>query len=301
MSSASHSVDVTVAGARHRVHDGIRVDDSQTSPIDSYLDTGVDPFEGSFTEAELHDARRRQSRASSRQAAAHRRKQIQQVLGGLSVVSLILMVMGVVSLMTAMLAPIALGVFFVLSRKQANQSAQIENRVRKHEDSRARNRRSSSGEKSRDSRGERSRQRRSEGARRARANRHGKASRHLDQPAAVAEQQELAATGTDDVRVMSTDEATRHNVNRSTEPGWSPVDAPLPQYINSDRATNFPRNLDSSTKGDWTSERMLEQAEALRSMDVDAEAELGLEQFVDLPSRSTDGENLHEYRRAAND
>lgn len=297
VSSTSHSVDVTVAGARNRVHDSIRVDSTGLSPIDAHLDGGLDPFEGSLTEEQLRDARRRQTRSAAQAASAHRRSQVQQVLAGVSLIAFILMLMGVVSFGMFMLAPLALGGFTLLSKRQALQSTCMETRLRRNEDQRSSARRfMATGEKQSRSEREERRTRRSRGAARP-------ATRRIEQPAASYEMTEieLGATGTDDVRVMSAEEAAQHNARRNTDPGWSPVEAPLPQYVNSARATDFPRNLDSTTNGDWTSERMLEQVEALRTPGADAEYELGLDEFVDLPDSARDTGEGYDYRRAVND
>lgn len=307
VSSTSHNVDVTVAGARNRVHDSIRVDSNAPSPIDAHLDGGLDPFEGSLTEEQLRDARRRQTRSAAQAASAHRRKQVQQVLAGVSLVAFILMIMGVVSFMMFLLAPIALAGFTYLSRRQSLQAERTETRLRRNEDHRSTARRSvatGSDEKREEERQER-RSRRSSTRRqsRSRSSELRQHSSRTAQPAAVyqAEEMDLAATGTDDVRVLSSDEAARHTARRNTEPGWSPVEAPLPQYFTRDRATDFPRNLDSTTNGDWTSERMLEQVEALRTPGADAESELGLDEYVDLPESGRDTGEGYDYRRAVND
>jgi hypothetical protein len=63
----------------------------------------------------------------------------------------------------------------------------------------------------------------------------------------------------------------------------------------------MPRNLDSTANGDWTSERMLEQAEALRTPGADAEFELGLDEFVDIPGTEIAEDHGYSHRRAVND
>lgn len=309
VSSTSHNVDVTVAGARNRVHDSIRVDSSVPSPIDAHLDGGLDPFSGSLTEEQLRDARRRQTRSAAQAASAHRRKQVQQILAAVSLIAFILMLMGVVSFMMFLLAPIALAGFTYLSRRQALQSERTETRLRRNEDQRSTARRSvatgveDEHEEERRTRRRSSAERSNAGRRSRKTEQRRRSSRRAAQPAAVYETAELdlAATGTDDVRVLSSDEAARHTARRNTDPGWSPVDAPLPQYVNSARATDFPRNLDSSANGDWTSERMLEQVEALRAPGADAESELGLDEYVDLPESGRDTGDDYNYRRAVND
>lgn len=302
VSSTSHAVDITVAGARNRVHDSVRVDSSVPSPIDTHLDGGIDPFAGSLTEEQLRDARRRQSRSAAQAASARRRKQVQQVLAGVSVVAFILMLMGVVSPIMFILVPAALVGFNVLSRRQATQASRTEKRLRRNEDHRSDVRRSmATGVDQADS--EERRTSSSATERRSRAASRRPARRRIEQPAAINQtvELELGATGTDDVRLMSSDEAAQHNARRNTDPGWSPVDAPLPQYVSSSRATNFPRNLDSTSNGDWTSERMLEQVEALRTPGADAEFELGLDEFVDVPESARDTGEGYDYRRAVND
>lgn len=305
VSPTSHSVDVTVAGARSRVHDSIRVDSNVPSPIDAHLDGGMDPFEGSTTEEQLRDARRRQTRSAAQSASAHRRKQVQQVLAGVSVVAFILMLMGVVSFMMFLLVPLVLAGFTFLAKRQETQSARTENRLRRNEDQRSSARRQAATGREERSQAEREERRshRSSTARRSRNGSRKAAPRRTMQPAGSYEmaEVELAATGTDDVRVMSREESAAHNARRNTEPGWSPVEAPLPQYVNSARATEFPRNLDSTSNGDWTSERMLEQVEALRTPGADAEYELGLDSFVDVPRSARDTDEGYDFRRAVND
>jgi hypothetical protein len=60
---------------------------------------------------------------------------------------------------------------------------------------------------------------------------------------------------------------------------WEPRRAPEPSYMRAGRATAIPRELDSTTNGPWTAERMLEQAAALRTGE-DPEAELGLDELA---------------------
>lgn len=60
---------------------------------------------------------------------------------------------------------------------------------------------------------------------------------------------------------------------------WEAVRAPEPSYMRAARATAVPRELDSPENGPWTTERMLEEAAALRS-GQDAEAELGLDEYA---------------------
>lgn len=308
VSSTSHNVDVTVTGARNRVHDSIRIDSTAPSPIDAHLDGGLDPFEGSLTDEQLRDARRRQTRSAAQAASAHRRKQVQQVLAGVSLVAFILMIMGVISFMMFLLAPIALAGFTYLSRRQSLQAERTETRLRRSEDQRASTRRSTATGLDEEHEEERleHRTRRSSSRRqssRSRSSERRRSSARTVQPVASYQTAELdlAATGTEDVRVLSSDEAARHTARRNTDPGWSPVEAPLPQYVTRDRATDFPRNLDSTTNGDWTSERMLEQVEALRAPGADAESELGLDEFVDLPDSGRDTDEGYDYRRAVND
>lgn len=327
VSSTSHTADITVVGARNRVHDSIRVDSSVPSPVDAHLDGGIDPFAGSVTEEQLRDARRRQTRSAAQAASAQRRKQVQQVLGGLSIVALILMLMGFVSPMMFILAPAALVGFTVLSQRQAKQATHTEKRLRRNEDHRSsaryakatniadqdaapareerevrRSRRTASaGSASSSSSTGSSRSRRS-GSTRQSSSRQNRQRRQVSQPSASLEMQELelGATGTEDVRIMSAQESRQYEARRNTDPGWSPVEAPLPRYVDSPRATNFPRNLDSTANGDWTSERMLEQVEALRTPGADAEYELGLDQFVDIPESARDTGEGYNYRRAVN-
>lgn len=60
---------------------------------------------------------------------------------------------------------------------------------------------------------------------------------------------------------------------------WQPRSAPEPSYMRAPKATAIPREIDSTTNGPWTAERMLEQAAALRN-GQDAEAELGLDELA---------------------
>lgn len=60
---------------------------------------------------------------------------------------------------------------------------------------------------------------------------------------------------------------------------WEPREAPEPSYMRAPRATAVPRELDSTANGPWTTERMLEQAAALRSGE-DIDAELGLDELA---------------------
>ena len=48
-------------------------------------------------------------------------------------------------------------------------------------------------------------------------------------------------------------------------------------------------------------ERMLEQAEALRTPGADAEFELGLDEFVDIPGTEIAEDHGYSHRRAVND
>lgn len=65
---------------------------------------------------------------------------------------------------------------------------------------------------------------------------------------------------------------------------WLPTETLLPSYVNAPLAAPVPRKIDVTTPGSWTSARMLEQLDALRDPQVpDIEAELGLDEIVDIP------------------
>lgn len=71
----------------------------------------------------------------------------------------------------------------------------------------------------------------------------------------------------------------RSATQEATNAVWEPVHAPEPSYLRAPRATSFPREIDSTVNGEWTSERMLEQAAALRT-GQDIDEELGTEEYA---------------------
>ncbi len=313
VSRARHDVDVTVAGARSRVHDRISIDDEDVSPIDQHLDEGVDPFAGSETEDQLRQIRRLRAESHARSTASQRRRQVQQVLIGLTVVGLVLLVMGLLPLLVALLPAAGLTAFFYVSRGSAKTSQAGESRTQRAADRdrrrngegedverESRERRSSS---SRRASTQRSTVQRSASDRRSSSSRRrSEAGRHVDAPAAAqATGMQYADVEGADVRMLSTNEIDGRRASVAAEGRWEPVEAPLPGYLDSARATRTPRNLDSAANGDWTSERMLEQAEALRTPGADIEFELGLDDFVDIPGLESDEGQGYGNRRAVND
>ena len=307
VSRARHDVDVTVAGARSRVHDRVSLDDEDLSPIDQHLDHGVDPFEGSATEDHLRHVRRLRAESHARNTASQRRRQVQQVLVGLSVIGVVLLVMGVVPLLLGLLPAMALGAFLYASRRQtqaARVSAARKDRRRASRETSSEDYRSAQDDpadertapQARRSSAQRSSNRRSSSSRRSRG-----ARRHVDSPAARVNSGQYSDLEGADVRVLSTSEVEGRRASAATEGRWEPVEAPLPGYLDSARATRMPRNLDSTANGDWTSERMLEQAEALRTPGADAEFELGLDEFVDIPGTEIAEDHGYGHRRAVND
>ncbi len=313
VSRARHDVDVTVAGARSRVHDRISIDDEDVSPIDQHLDEGVDPFAGSETEDQLRQIRRLRAESHARSTASQRRRQVQQVLIGLTVVGLVLLVMGLLPLLVALLPAAGLAAFFYASRGSAKTAQAGESRTQRAADRdrrrtgegedverESRERRSSS---SRRASTQRSTVQRSAADRRSSSSRRRSgAGRHVDAPAAAqATGMQYADVEGADVRMLSTNEIDGRRASVAAEGRWEPVEAPLPGYLDSARATRTPRNLDSAANGDWTSERMLEQAEALRTPGADVEFELGLDNFVDIPGLESDEDQGYGNRRAVND
>ncbi|MEI6624623.1 MAG: hypothetical protein WCP28_22265, partial [Actinomycetes bacterium] len=127
--------------------------------------------------------------------------------------------------------------------------------------------------------------------------------RHVERTSATGRSMDVSADlGTEDIRMLSNEEVETRRAGVASG-SWEPIESPLPSYVNGPRATSFPRNLDSTANGDWTSERMWEQAEALRTPGADEEAELGLDAFVDVPrsSRATEDLRSYQHRRAVND
>ena len=172
-------------------------------------------------------------------------------------------------------------------RRAQDEGSRADERERRTSSRRASTQRSSS---SRRSSSRRSSTRRSSGAR-----------RHVDAPAARSTSTQYADLDGADVRMLSNSEIEGRRASAATEGRWEPVEAPLPGYLDSARATRMPRNLDSTANGDWTSERMLEQAEALRTPGADAEFELGLDEFVDIPGTDSADDHGYGHRRAVND
>ena len=320
VSRARHDVDVTVAGARSRVHDRVSVGDDTLSPIDQHLDHGVDPFEGSATEDHLRHVRRLRAESHARSTANLRRRQVQQVLIGLSVIGLVLLVMGVVPLLLGLLPAAALAVFFYASHRQSQKASAGQARKDRRAASRAgssSDRRST--QRSRSSQRTRSDEdlradeetgavrrsttaRRSSSSRRSSANRRARTpGRHVEAPAARTDSTQYSDLEGADVRMLSTTEVEGRRAKVASEGRWAPVEAPLPGYLDSARATRMPRNLDSTANGDWTSERMLEQAEALRTPGADVESELGLDEYVDIPGSDSAAVADFGHRRAVND
>ena len=306
VSKARHDVDVTVAGARSRVHDRVSFDDTASSPIDEHLDSGNDPFEGSATEEHLRHVRLLRAKSHAAQTASTRRRQVQQILIGVSVIGFILMVMGVVPMLLALMPALALGGFWYLGRRQTAAAEQAQTRRVRRERGRhgddldgeaSGQQRASSSARRSSSRSASSSDRASEQRRSSRSRRSG-ARRHVDAPAAArsSESAEMA----EDFRLLSDDEVQTRQSSAASGSRWEPSEAPLPGYLDSARATRMPRNLDSSVNGDWTGERMVEQAEALRVPEADAEYELGLDDFVAVPGEDADDYG-YSHRRAVND
>jgi len=270
VSRARHDIDITVAGARSRVHDRVSLDEAGVSAIDRHLDEGVDPFVGGHTEQQLRDARRIRSQVRAREAAAHRRKQVQQGLIGLSIVSVVLLVMGVLPMLLASLAPLALAAFWFMARQQQKTAVAADQRLERRGAAKANmNDTAPIDVRERRSRKNSQRQRR-------------ETRRHVDGVPAVAYGMPDFAD-TPDVQLINADEGR-----------WAPVDAPLPLYIDED--------VDQRPVAtDWTSERMLEQVEALRTPGADAENELGLDAFVEIPGSKVEDISEYQHRRAANE
>jgi len=308
VSRARHDVDVTVAGARSRVHDRVSIDDEGISPIDQHLDEGVDPFEGSETEDHLRHVRRLRAESHARSTASQRRRQVQQILIGLTVVALVLLVMGVLPLLLAVVPAAALGAFLYASRGSAKAAKAGESRTRRasERERRAQDEGSQADERERRTSSRRASTQRSSSSRRSSSRRSSTrrssgARRHVDAPAARSTSTQYADLDGADVRMLSNSEIEGRRASAATEGRWEPVEAPLPGYLDSARATRMPRNLDSTANGDWTSERMLEQAEALRTPGADAEFELGLDEFVDIPGTDSADDHGYGHRRAVND
>lgn len=83
-------------------------------------------------------------------------------------------------------------------------------------------------------------------------------------------------------RLVAAPAASAPNVSEEApakEATWEPRSAPEPSYMRAPKATTLPREIDSTSNGPWTAERMLEQAAALRT-GADAEAELELDELA---------------------
>lgn len=300
-SRASHNVDVVVAGARSRVHDRTRVARSASgspSAIDRHLDLGIDPFEGSEQDSHLRDARLARARMVAREAAARRRRQVRQALIALSVIALVLHVMGPLPLLLAALPPVGLAAFWFATRQASARPESAGGSARAARQGATagagRTRASASAARSGASAYRRSERDRSDSGRSVSR----KAQRHVEPATATA----TGATGarvadpswdvSADVRLLSAAEVA--NRTASTASGqWDAVAAPLPTNVVGGRADRRPT---SRGRGDWTAQRMLEQVEALRAPDLDDEAELGLDDYVEIPYSGR-----HEHLRAVND
>ncbi len=297
-SRASHNVDVVVAGARSRVHDRTRVarpTSGLPSAIDRHLDLGIDPFEGSEQDAHLRDARLARARMVAREAAARRRRQVRQGLIALSVIALVLHVMGPLPLLITALPPMGLAAFWFATRHAAArpESARGSTRVAQPGvtgPARARPSASRARGGAASRRGERDRSESNRPARRT-------AQRHVE-PAMGAMSGAAGAAGagavdaSSDVRLLSDAEVSTRTAAAASGQ-WDAVEAPLPTNIVGGRADRRPT---SRGRSDWTAQRMLEQVEALRAPDRDEEAELGLDDYVEVPYSGR-----HEHLRAVND
>lgn len=308
VSRARHDVDVTVAGARSRVHDRVSLDDQEVSPIDQHLDSGIDPFRGTETEEHLRSVRTLRAKSNAISKAGDRRRQIMQALGGLSIVCVVLMLMGVIPFMLAMLPVAGLGGFAYMSKRQAKAAALANERRARRIAAReeayettvdVREVRQMQEAAERAPRSERSASSRSASSRRSSSR--SSSSRRYSQASSRTRQQSSRASQTrnDDIRVLSASESEYERARANVSSDWDAVEAPLPGYLDSARATRIRRNIDSTANGDWTGERMLEQVEALRDPRKDAEAELGLDDYIDIPGY--DERDGYGRRRAVNE
>ncbi len=290
-SRASHNVDVVVSGARSRVHDRVRVGASvggSADPIDEHLDSGIDPFEGGDQERHLIEARLSRARMIARETAARRRRHVRQTLIGLGVIALVLYVMGGVPLGLVLLPVLGLGGLWLAEQKLIARPAAARGT------SRTASRRAASG--SARATGRKGTSARSTSTRGAAGSRTGSrtARRHIEKgrtvPARAAADDEFS-----DVRLLSDDEVAARRASEDPD-GWEAVEAPLPRYIAQAGSVRRRRAGGSIRGEDWTAQRMLEQVEALRMPGVDTEAELGLDEYVNVPVEET-----YEHRRAVND
>lgn len=122
-----------VTSRRHRSHDvaampgasASRVDTAPAdSAIDKHLDLGIDPFVGTAEDGHRQRARQQQVRKQATVAAVVRRRRILAVLGGLSVLSLVGAVLGVVPLMWPVLLGGLLGGYVFLLKNPSRLVAQ---------------------------------------------------------------------------------------------------------------------------------------------------------------------------------
>lgn len=114
-----------VSRPRHRSHDvaampGAKASRVDTAPADSaidrHLDLGIDPFVGTAEDGYRQRAKEQQVKRQAGVAAAVRRRRILAGLGGLTVLSLLGAVLGVVPLMWPVLLGAALGGYIFLLR-----------------------------------------------------------------------------------------------------------------------------------------------------------------------------------------
>lgn len=298
VSRAAHDMDVEVAGARSRVHDRISVP-AGPSPIDQHLDHGIDPFEGGEEEVLLRDVRRYRAKVRARENAARRRRQVQNGLIGFSVISILLSFMGIMPSFIMGLIVAGTGAFWWMARKQNEQAKVNAERLRRRETMRTGQRDSaSSGASESEDATPRSRRAKSEKSRRRETRRHVEPSAPV--PAADADYVSADAGQLGDVRVLSEHEVTTRRATAASAMSsdqaseWESTEAPM-----SASASSSVRSLDSATNASLMSQRIREQEEALMVPGADAEAQLGLDSYVDVPDNGV--RDLRSYRRAAND
>lgn len=290
-SRASHNVDVVVAGARSRVHDRTRVTKSATandSAIDRHLDLGIDPFEGSEQESHLRDARLARSRMIAREAAGRRRRQVRQALVALTVIAVVLHVMGPLPLMLTALPPLGLAAFWFATRQVTGRPQTSRGRTATPD----RRRRSGSATGAQAAAGAGRSTASNRAANRKSDRRVSRTSRRYVEPVSAQATGASSSSESTDVRLLDADEiASRQTATDSGQ--WEAVEATLPSHVVGPRIDRRPT---TRRRGDWTAERMLEQVEALRAPGQDPEAELGLDEYVDIPYA-----DRHEHLRAVND
>lgn len=314
-SVASHKAAANVAGSSSRIHDRIRVTKASqgSAAIDRHLELGVDPFAGTEQEDYLRDARLARSRMVAREAAARRRKQVRQLLIGMSVVAVVFYTMGVVPLSLSLLPPFGLAAFWLAvrfnqGRPDQGGSADVSTAARasRRQASRASGGRRRGGLAAEGfaADGSNTLKSRSSKSRSSSANRDrkdvGRRRRYLEPasvPAYSDSEERFGSLGDSDsdVRLLSDHEVAVLKDSNDSEL-WDAVESPLPRYMTAANAKG-PRR--SRRREDWTAERMLEQVEALRNPIADDEAELGLDEYVDIPPAYSD-ERHYEHRRAVN-